>query len=203
MNPHFPPFLDVLSFLCVPFALGFSSSKSSTASSQSSQTSTTYNTTDRRVGVEGEGNVIAGEGANVEISVTDVSDQIATAAVRAASDSTRAAVDSNRAVSETALRANVDVTGRAVQAVSATYADLSADQVRLLSDVVKSNAETTEATRAGNQRLAESALDKALVTVADSKTDTNEKIVTSGIRYLAYTAIGIAFAYYLTRRKAA
>lgn len=211
-----------------PVCLSFSSSKSSTASTQSSSTDTTYNTTDKRVGVDGQSNVVAGEGANVEISVTDVSGDLAAAVARQAADTSRAALQANADVSETALRSNNDAIGRAatlssdalsanvsataramdsgdraVQAVTNTYQDLSADQVRLLSDLVKSNADTTEATRAGNASLATDLVNKSLLAVTDSKTDTNEKIVTTAIEYFAYAAIAAAFAFALTRRKAA
>lgn len=212
----FRPF-PILRALVCPVYLSFSSSKSSTASSQTSSTQTAYNTTDKRVGVEGEGNIIAGEGAQVEISVTDVSADLAAAVARNAADTSRAAITANAdaigraaALSSDALASNVEVSrraldsgDRAVQAVSATYADLSADQVRLLSDVVKSNAETTEATRAGNASLAQSLGERLLTAAAESKQDMNEKIVTTGIQYLAYAAVGIAAAYLLTRRKAA
>lgn len=214
MIPHNLIF-DLLGFSWL--FLGFTSSKSSTASTQSSSTQTQYNTTDKRVGVEGEGNVVAGEGAQVEISVTDVSDQIAKAALDAAQETAESALRANTdaigraaSLSSDALAANVtaarralDTADRSVGAVSSAFVNLSADQVRLLSDLVKSNAATTEATREGNSRLASSLVEKSLLAVADSKTDTNEKIVTTAVEYFAYAAIAAAVAFALSRRKAA
>lgn len=208
--------------------LGFSSSKSSNASSSQANTTSTYNTTDQRQGVDGSGNLVAGQGANVSVvdnseyiaeTALAMANQTADAALRAQMDTARAslsaqadtaaaALTSNARVSDSAFRTVGDVTGqaitnaqRSVDTVSKTFTDLSADQVNLLAQVVRTNADTTDAAQKRNADLATSFLEKSVTAIADSKTDTNEKIVNNAVEYGAYAAIAIAIAFGLLAMK--
>ncbi len=130
---------------------------SSSDSKQETQTTSNVANYDRRVGVDGSGNLVAGEGASV--STTSIYNDIS-------ADAIAAAVNAQRDTADMALRAQVASTQAALDANSATsHAAISgvvtvAGQVLDVTDLaIRSNVSATQAalaagTEAGNRALA-------------------------------------------------
>jgi hypothetical protein len=131
--------------------------------------------------------------------------QVSQAAAHVASDALSAMVDSqaksldsvNHAVdASTGLAGKaLDNSQRTVDTVSKTFSDLSAGQVNLLAQLIRSNADTTQAVQKENADLANSYLEKTVTAIADNKTSPDQTIVTTGIKYAGYAAIAVAIAF--------